>query len=116
MAAFESVCHVSVAGDHNSAESTPRLTTCPSNVVPPPVISTLPSGSTVEFWNAREYAIEASWRQEGFDWVMSSTYAVAAALPVVPLSAAVPVFRILPGRYITELWPSLTIGSMVDQR
>src|SRR4051794_24200313 len=75
---------------------------------------TLPSGSSVLFWNARGNFIDATWRQAGDGWVMSMTNAVLAALPVVPLSAAVPVLRILPGRYMTALWPSRTTGSIID--
>ena len=76
--------------------------------------STVPSGSSVELWNARACAIDATCRQAGDGRVVSSTNAVAAATPVVPLSAAVPLFRILPGRYMAALWPSFTIGSTDD--
>src|SRR5690348_7084769 len=66
------------------------------------------------FWYARGNFIEATCRHAGDDCVMSMTKAVGLALPVAPLSVAVPVFRILPGRYITALWPSLMTGSTMD--
>ena len=42
--------HVSVVGDHNSARSTPDATSAGAVVEPPPVASTVPSGSTVSEW------------------------------------------------------------------
>ena len=39
-----------------------------------------------------------------------------AAVPVLPLSAAVPAFRILPGANMTALAPSVDTGSMVVHR
>src|SRR3954452_14634288 len=86
----------------------------PSSVLPPPVTSTVPSGSNVVLWKARGAAIDATWRHAGDAWVVSRTNAVDAALPAVPLSAAVPDFRILPGWYIAALWPSRTTASSVD--
>ena len=69
----------------------------------------------MELWKARALAIDATCRHAGVGWVMSSTNAVGAAEPAVPLSAAVPLFKIFPGRYIAALWPSLTTGSTVVQ-
>ncbi len=55
-------------------------------------------------------------RQAGEPWVISSTYAVAAEfLKGEAELADVPVFRILPGRYITALPASSTVGSIVAQ-
>src|SRR5580765_2583083 len=66
------------------------------------------------FWNARANFIDGTCRHVGDGWVMSITYAVDAALPAVPLSAAVPVLSTLPGAYMTALWPSLITGSTID--
>src|SRR5947208_8134202 len=109
------VCHVSVPGDQSSAAFTDLVTSYPSSAVPPPVTRAVPSGSNVVLWNARGYAIDWIGCQAGDGSVMSSTNAVAAAFPGVPLSAAVPDFRIFPGRYMAELWPSLTTASTVVQ-
>ena len=47
---------------------------------------------------------------------MSRTYAVAADGPFdTPESVPVPLLMIFPGRYIAELWPSTTTGSIVVQ-
>src|SRR6185369_11368040 len=48
-----SVLQVSVAGDHSSAASTALLTPSASVVGPPPVASTVPSGSSVSVWKVR---------------------------------------------------------------
>src|SRR5262245_43795723 len=115
MVSDDSDVHVSPAGDQSSAVLLPLVMSCPSSVEPPPVTSTLPSGSTVLFWKARGKFIDATCRHAGDVWVMSITNAVGAELPTVPLSAAVPIFRIFPGRYITALCPSRTTGSTIDQ-
>ena len=81
----------------------------PSTLLPPPVASTVPSGSEVSVWNARRNAIGAVDCHPGVPAVMSSTYVVAAARAVdTPTSAAVPDFITLPGWYITALCPSNT--------
>src|SRR5688572_4655180 len=106
------VVHVSVAGDQSSAGRTASAPLVPSTVVPPPVASTEPSGSSVRLWNARGKAIGAVARQAGEPCVMSRTYVVAAAgAEDTPPRAAVPDFMILPGAYMTALWPSTTFGS-----
>src|SRR5262245_4810333 len=115
MASDDSAVQISLPGDQSSAVLLPLLMSCPSSVEPPPVTSTLPSGRTVLFWKARGKFIDATCRHAGDVWVMSMTNAVGAAVPTVPLSAAVPVFRILPGRYMTALCPSRITGSTIDQ-
>src|SRR3954466_8864885 len=65
-------------------------------------------------WYARGISIAAPSRHAGVGCVMSIANAVGAAAPLAPLSAAVPVFRTLPGRYIAALCPSRTTGSTVD--
>src|SRR4051812_25304106 len=101
------VVHVPVAADQIS---TGRVAVAVLNAlrsVPPPLASTPPSGSTVRFMNDRRNAIDPVACQVGFDLVMSMTNAVAAAVPLLPLSAAVPAFRIFPGAYITADAPSI---------
>jgi hypothetical protein len=45
----------------------------PSSAVPPPVTSTVPSGSSVVLWNARGNAIDPTCRQAGDGCVVSIT-------------------------------------------
>ena len=78
--------------------------------MPPPVASALPSGSIVRLWNERGNAIDPVGCQAGVGCVMSSVYAVVAASPVLPLSAAVPAFMNLPGANMTAEPPSIWSG------
>src|SRR5438128_1245325 len=95
------VVHVPVAGDQISTGRTAFAVLKALRSVPPPLARTAPSGSTVRFMNDRRFAIEPVACHDGLGRVMSRTNAVAAAVPVLPLSAAVPAFRIRPGAYIT---------------
>src|SRR5438105_3892291 len=100
---------VSVTGDHSSAVRTALAVSVAAVVGPPPLASTVPSGSTVSEWNVRAKLIDATWRQVGAgdDTVMSITYAVALELRMARSgSTDVPVLRNFPGRYMTELPPS----------
>src|SRR5712692_6030333 len=57
------------------------------------------------------YAMDPVGCHAGLGCVMSRTYAVVAATPLLPLSAAVPALRIFPCAYITALAPSSTRAS-----
>ena len=99
---------MSVSGSHISVGNRPVVSSTPSVVRWPPVLSTLPSGRTVSVWNDRRYFIGAASCQAGDDAVMSI---FAARLVVVRPgnsgSDQVPDLRILPGRYMTALMPSI---------
>jgi hypothetical protein len=60
-------------------------------------------------------AIDPVARHAGVARVMSRTYAVLAATPVFPLSAAVPALRILPGSNITALPPSCAMANQLPR-
>ena len=91
------------------------VSSTPSVVVCPPVASTLPSGSTVSVWYERRYFMRETSRQAGLAAVMS----IAAARSVASRSGNsgsdhVPDLRILPGRYMTALWPSIGLLPTTD--
>src|SRR4051812_25615404 len=115
-----SVVHVLVVADHISAGSTPRDGVGPPMWDAPPVASTLPSGSSVRFRCVRANAIGAACCQTGEGPVASRTYVFALDAIVPPLSEGaeryeLPAFMYCPGRYITPLPASRTVGSNVDQ-
>src|SRR3954466_6846383 len=101
---------VSVAGFQISGSRTPLLfTELPPARVWPASASTSPSGSTVSVSNVRDHFIGLTSRQAGTVWSRSSTAArlVTGTLAGKSGSVHVPALRILPGRYITALCPSM---------
>src|SRR5262245_35306306 len=102
------VVHVPVVGDQISAARIALPVLKADRSVPPPVTSALPSGSIVRLRKDRGNAIDPVGCHAGNGRVMSSVNAVACARPVLPLSAAVPAFRNLPGWYWTAEPPSIT--------
>src|SRR5262245_33120787 len=91
------VVHVPVTGDQSSAGRTALPVLNDDRSVPPPVASALPSGSIVRLRNDRGNAIEPVGAHVGDGRVMSMVNAVVCASPELPLSAAVPALRNLPG-------------------
>jgi hypothetical protein len=69
-----------VSGFQISAGSTDLEMSTPSDVVPPPLASTVPSGSSVRLWYARAKFIGAVERQDGVGWPMSITAVPAFVL------------------------------------
>src|ERR1043165_4624975 len=103
-------------GDHSSAASTALSTPSASVLGPPPVASTLPSGSSVSVWKVRAKFMGAVERHVGAGWFISSTNVVAVeGITGWSGSTERPDFMILPGAYITELPPSTAFGSTTDQ-
>src|SRR3954470_21290858 len=74
------VVHVSVSGFQISAGSTAFERSVPSDVVMPPLASTVPSGSSLRLWYVRARFIGAVQRQLGLGWPMSITAVPAPAL------------------------------------
>src|SRR6266550_1734277 len=68
---------LSAVGSQSSGVSTGALGSNTSELSPPPMVSTVPSGSNVRLCSVRGKAIGPVWRQCGFGAVMSSTYVVA---------------------------------------
>src|SRR5262245_43167626 len=102
------VAHVPEPGDQISAGNTALAVSMPSTRLPPPVTSTVPSGSDVRVWNARRNPMAPVGCHCGEGRVMSRTNAVFVAKAVeTPTSAALPDFMSLPGWYCTTLWPSI---------
>src|SRR5262245_45720004 len=102
------VVHVPVVGDQISAARIALPVLNDDRSVPPPVTSAVPSGSIVRLRNDRGNAIEPVGCHAGEGWFMSIVNAVFCATPVLPLSAAVPAFRNLPGAIWTADPPSIT--------
>jgi hypothetical protein len=71
--------------------------------------STSPVGSTVSVWNVRCHFIGATSFQAGTVWLRSSSAARLVIATELGKSGSphVPDLRILPGRYMTALWPSI---------
>src|SRR5258707_10312809 len=107
---------MSVAGSESWGVITGALGSKTSELVPPPMVRTVPSASSVMLCWVRGKAIEAVWRQCGDGAVMSITYVVATAGTVgVSVCHPRPDFMILPGVYITALPACTAIGSTVVQ-
>src|SRR5262245_22106931 len=102
------VVQVPVLRDQISAGRTALLVLNADRSVPPPVASALPSGSIVRLRNERGNAIEPVGAQAAVGWVRSIVKAVDCATPVLPLSAAVPALRNLPGAICTADPPSIS--------
>src|SRR6267142_2207930 len=105
---------LSVTGSQSSGVSTGALGSKTSELSPPPMVRTVPSGSSVRLCSVRGSVIEAVSRQCGAGAVMSSTYVVATDCAMGRSgSHPRPDFMTFPGMYMTELPPFITTGSTV---
>ena len=118
MVSDATVVQVSVSGFQISAGWTAFAMSTPSDREPPPLASTVPSGSSVRLWYARPCAIGAVSRQAGVGAFMSITavrpWVSYASGPWKSGSAQAPAFMILFGRYMTALCPSNGLVATVD--
>src|SRR4030081_2007499 len=107
---------ISVAGFQRSGWRTGAWGSKTSELSPPPLARTVPSGSSVRLCSVRGKAIEAVWRHRGGGAAMSSTYVVATdGAPGRSGSRPRPDFMNLPGVYMTELPACTGVGSIVVQ-
>src|SRR5438552_17723300 len=105
---------LSAVGSQSSGVSTGALGSNTSELSPPPMVSTVPSGSNVRLCSVRAKAIGHVWRQCGLGAVMSSTYVVAKdGAPGKSGTRPLPDFMILQGEYVIVLPETGTDGLSV---